>query len=346
MTFGNSLTTIGKGAFEHCMSLTGADLPNSLTTISDRAFYYCYALTDLHIGSAVDSIGKDAFFDCFRLRNITVDSNNTYYDSRENCNALIETASNTLMQGSVITVIPNTVTSVADWAFYAMKDMDEINIPGSVEIIGKSAFYTNDVKKVTIGEGVKTIDEGAFQFCREILTLDIPNSVTSIGYRAFRACQKLIEMKIGDGVAVLPTDMAYNCIKMEKLTIGSSVDSIASQAFGTCYKLTDVTCLATTPPKANYDSFQNYDATLSVPLATVEAYQATYPWSEFSEIVGILIGGDLNGDGSLNISDLTMLISLIINEGECPSCADVNGDGEVNITDVTLLINKLLEDPN
>ena len=83
-------------------------------------------------------------------------------------------------------------------------------------------------------------------------------------------------------------------------------------------------------------------ATLHVPAGSIEAYETTSPWSIFTNIVGINEPGDVNGDGGINISDVTSLIDLLLSGGEISAGADVNGDGQVNISDVTALIDYLL----
>lgn len=315
----NSVTTIGNSAFEYCMSLPSVVIPNSVTTIGKRGFYYCNNLTDVTIPASVVSIGQDAFMICVNLTNVTIDSDNPYYDERDDCNAIIETATNTLLWGGVNTVIPNTVTAIADWAFFNVKNHSYMVIPNSVTSIGLKAFYGAPICGLKIGDGV-----------------------TSIGEEAFSSCNQLLEVTIGNGITTLPNKAFYYCWQLDKLTIGSSVDSIGSNVFNNCNRLTEVTCLAKTPPVAGLDAFTKYTALLSVPLATVEAYESTSPWSAFTDVRGIFIGGDINGDGQLNISDVIRLISLLSTGGELPECGDVNGDGVVNVTDITVFINKLL----
>ena len=318
----NSVTTIENSAFEYCMALPSVVIPNSVTTIGSRAFYYCVNLTDLTIPASVESIGTDAFLICVRLANVTIDSNNPYYDERDDCNAIIETATNTLLWGGVNTVIPNTVTAIADKAFFNVKNESSLVIPNSVASVGLKAFYGTTICGLKIGDGV-----------------------TSMGEEVFSNCSSLLEVTIGNGITTLPAKAFYRCWQLAKVTIGSSVDSIGRNVFDGCNRLTDVICLAKTPPVAGQDAFSSYTATLSVPIATVDTYGLTPPWSNFSDIIGIFIGGDINGDGALNVSDVIRLISLLSNGGELPECADVNGDGVVNVTDVTVFINMLLNQP-
>ena len=107
----NSLTTIGNQAFYCCESLTNITLPNSLTTIGQEAFEFCSSLKSIEIPNSVTTIEEGAFNGCESLTSISVTGGNTTYDSRYNCNAIIETATNTLIAACKNTVIPNSVRS-------------------------------------------------------------------------------------------------------------------------------------------------------------------------------------------------------------------------------------------
>ena len=112
----------------------------SVTSIAYTAFVYCTSLTSITIPNSVTSIGECAFAYCSSLTSIVVESSNTMYDSRENCNAIIETASNTLIAGCQSTTIPNSVTSIGESAFRGCSSLTSVTIPNSVTSIGKSAF--------------------------------------------------------------------------------------------------------------------------------------------------------------------------------------------------------------
>ena len=141
------------------------------------------------------SIGEAAFGGCSGLTSIKVKSGNTKYDSRDNCNAIIETASNTLISGCQNTTIPNNVTSIGKSAFFACSSLTSITIPNSVTSIGDAAFQScSGLTSVTIGNGVTSIGEWAFSRCSGLTSITILGSVTNIGEGAFFNCSGLLDM--------------------------------------------------------------------------------------------------------------------------------------------------------
>jgi hypothetical protein len=155
-----TVTHIGNGAFEGCLSLSTINIPSSVTHIGDSAFRQCLDLDSIRIPKTVKSIGKGAFANCSELSSIVVEPDNPVYDSRDNCNAIIETATNTLIAGCSNTVIPASVTSIGDHAFEGIAFID---IPGSVTHIGNDAFANRErLTSIRIPKTVKSIGEGAF----------------------------------------------------------------------------------------------------------------------------------------------------------------------------------------
>ena len=150
LTLPNSVTSIGDGAFCGCTGLTELTLSNSVTSIGDCAFYGCSGLTELILPNSVRSIGDIAFTYCSGLEKITVESGNSCYDSRDNCNSIIDTEFNTLIVGCKNSVIPNSVTSIGYYAFYGCSGLTELTLPDSVASIGDGAFICcSDLSKIT-----------------------------------------------------------------------------------------------------------------------------------------------------------------------------------------------------
>jgi hypothetical protein len=212
----NSVTTIEASAFAYCQGFTGdLVIPNSVTTVGYGAFQVCPGFDgDLIIGTGVTEIGDYAFNSCDGMKGtlnipsnvqslggnsfgycdfsgIVVDPENSFYDSRNDCNAIIETSTNELLTGCKSTIIPNTVTSIGFCAFRGVQGLTSIEIPNSVTYIGENAFaFCYDLTgDLTIPNSVDTIDAGAFFYCQGFDgTLTIGESVTFIGDEAFRRC--------------------------------------------------------------------------------------------------------------------------------------------------------------
>lgn len=140
VTLMDGMTSIGDDAFHGCAGLSSIIIPQSVNSIGGMAFYGCTGLTSITIPEGVTYIGPDAFTGCSGLDLITVEAGNPSYDCRENCNAIIKTSTNTLITGCRTTIIPNSVTSIGEDAFYDCIGLTSITIPEGVTSIGVFAF--------------------------------------------------------------------------------------------------------------------------------------------------------------------------------------------------------------
>lgn len=138
----SGVITIGEWAFAGCWRLNNITIPSGVTTIGRSAFGWTN-LEEIIIPSSVENADSGLFSGCNKLEKIIVDENNRKYDSRNNCNAIVETETNILVSGCINTIIPNTVTSIGNYAF-GYSDLEKIIIPANITSIGKYAFYGCD----------------------------------------------------------------------------------------------------------------------------------------------------------------------------------------------------------
>ena len=328
VTIPNSVTYIGWGAFEGCSGLTSVTIPNSVTSIGDEAFAWCSGLTSVTIGNSVISIGRDAFYWCDGLTIMKVESGNPKYDSRDGCNAIIETATNTLVAGCKNTIIPNSVTSIGDDAFSGCSGLTSVTIPNSVIEIGECAFMECcGLTSVTIGNSVTSIADWAFYGCTGLTSVTIPSSVIFIGELAFEKCIDLanvvfpesaiyIENGAFRGTAWLfnqPDGVVYaglvaltyhgNMPENTHLTLREGTIGIADCAFNS------------ENPYYGEDyeyCFYNYDGLTSVTIPNSVTYIGCDAFSGCSSLTSVTIGNSVTSIGGYAFYDCSGLTSVTI----------------------------------
>ena len=219
------IKTLSLYAFYNCENLASINMPSTLTSIQPSAFQGCKSLASITIPAAVNDIPYNGqiqsqnspFLYCDNLKTIVVESGNTKYDSRDNCNAIVETATNKLIYACNGTTIPSTV------------------------IVGRNAFRGCIITDVVVPEGVTTIEQQAFNYCGQLKNLSLPSTLTTIGDWAFQGCSSLESIVVAEGNTVYDSRENCNAIIVtnnNKLIVGSkntiipaSVVTIGDNAF-------------------------------------------------------------------------------------------------------------------
>ena len=230
-----TVTEIGGSAFHNCYNLTSVEIPNSVTSIGGDAFSWCSNLSSVEIPNSVTSIGAGAFrysglksitipksvtsigngiVGYSPITEINVESGNAVYDSRENCNAIIETATNKLVQGCYNTVIPNTVI-----------------------ILGIGAFNGFGMPSIAMPNSVISIEERAFSDCTNLTSVIIPNSVKTIGDYAFSTFTMFTSIEIGSSVESIGS-CAFSCNTETKMKVNATVPPVLGENPFSCYGFT------------------------------------------------------------------------------------------------------------
>ena len=192
VTLPNTLKIIMTDAF-NSSGIESIVIPDSVEEIKNSAFYFC-GLKRIHIGKGLKTIagGYNTICEGAPIEYVTVDPANTVYDSRNNCNAIIETATNTLICGSSNTVIPISVTKVGDDAFEGRVGLTDMTIPNGVSSIGSYAFNNcHNLQNIIMPNSVTTIGAQAFASCTSLTNFTIPDSITHIDKYAFKNCSSL-----------------------------------------------------------------------------------------------------------------------------------------------------------
>lgn len=270
------------------MYVSRVNIPEGMTRLDDYAFYHCYLDSIIYIPRSVEHIGVSAFDPHLYIEGFVVDEANTAYDSREGCNAIIETATGTLLCGCKNSVIPHGVVRIAPAAFIGAPGPERLDIPATVTEIGSKAFFHSGVKELTIPESVTRIEDYTFQWSEQLQRVTLPSTLTSIGYGAFSHCA-FTELVIPDGVTHI-ADFAFDCCEqLHTLTLGKGVREIGMAAFKGCSRLSTVVSHIPASELFAIDrsAFDRIDksCTLYVPRGAKSAYARTPGWNNFTRIV-------------------------------------------------------------
>lgn len=290
--------SIGDYAFEGCSSLKTIIIPKYVSEMGSKVFQDCTNLESIRISASVSKIGSRMFAGCPNLKSIVVEEGNEKYDSRENCNAIVETATNTLVCGTENSTIPSTITA-----------------------IGNGAFAETGLKNIVIPEGVTSIELQAFENCQDLESVTLPQSLKKLGYHVF-ANSGLTSLVIPEGITYLPQGTFNGCKNLETVTLPTTLETIeynafsnsgltsifipkgvtniSSSAFNNCEKLSTI---SVSDENTTYDSRNNCNAIIQT--ATNQILRGTS---------NTIIPNTATSIGDNAFNDINSLTSIVIPE--------------------------------
>ena len=316
----DGVTKMGVTVFGQCPKLSHVHLPASLDSIKNSCFYGCNSLTEVVIPASVRYIGNYAFSDCENLKTITFE------------------------EGSCL-------EGFGEYVFRESPSFESLDMPNTVTTMGTGMFYVcPSLKNIHLSRSLTILPNASFYQCSLLTELDIPGTVTHIGNAAMYKCTSLKRLKIGDKDAPAgTTDIEHYALAysndLERLELGANLDSLTYGSLDDLSNVKLIICWATTPPRSNeHGMYAAFSRTpLYVPKASVEAYRQATMWSKFQTILPIEDVGDITGDGSISVADVTALISKILSgDSDGLFMCDVNLDGSVSVADVSALIGQVL----
>ena len=265
VVFGMNVTEIGSYAFYNCSQLK-VDLPGNIEKIGDSTFMNCKSLTEITIPKSLTDCGIDIFSGCSNLKTIKFEkgittipkdlfwgySYNSWFDGLEEIDipetvtTIGEYAFNNCKNLTTVTGMKN-VTEIGDNAFYNCSNLVNIKLPENLTEIGRYAFYNCSQLKVDLSGNIKKIGNSTFMNCKSLTEITIPKSLTDCSYDIFSGCSNLKTIKFEKGITTIPENLfwgySYNSWfdGLEEIDIPETVTTIGEYAFNNCKNLTTVT---------------------------------------------------------------------------------------------------------
>ena len=344
LTLPEGMEEIGMMCFASC-SLTSVNLPSTMVKL-DSCSLQDNPFTSINLKN-VKFVGRQAFSQCTNLTTVTSNGKLEEIDGAAFTRCPITTA-----------YLPEGLLTINMNAYFRCTNLNSFTVPTTTTTItGNPCVGATSLTAFNVAAGSEyfTTYDGCLYATGGATVKptradgDAPAGLTALvgvptGWR-----QSVL--RVPEGVTVIANQAAREATSITQVELPSTLVEIRPSAFSSITGITQVTCLATTPPNSgSYFTEAVYEnATLYVPMRSVDLYKNAEGWCNFRLIEGIDTGdhpgpiGDVNHDGNVSIADVTALIDLLLGVGDgCPECADVNGDSNVSIADVTALIDKLL----
>jgi len=372
VTLPQGMKKLGRHVFFYCVNLTSLTLPEGMEEIGLMCFSSCN-LTSVNLPSTMVKLDSCALqsnpFTSINLKNVKYVGRQAF----SMCSNLTTVTSNGMLEeidGAAFTRCPLTTAYLPEGlltiimnAYFRCTSLTSFTVPTTVTTItGNPCVGATSLRAFNVAEGSEyfaTYDGCLYATgCNTVKPTradgDVPAGLTAL-VGVPTGWQNNV-LRVPEGVTVIANQAAREATSITEVELPSTMAEIRPSAFGSITGITSVTCLATTPPECSGENstyftdevFQN--ATLYVPMRSVDLYRNAVVWCNFQHIEGIDTGedphqpGDVNHDGSVTIKDVTALIDYLLDDSIeiCTTCADLNGDTQVTIADVTALIDKLL----
>lgn len=231
-------------------------IPDFVTNIGIGAINGCNELTSITIPKSLTNIRKDNFELCELLTEMIVDPANPMFDSRNNCNAIIVTSTNTMVHGCNGSIIPDGIEAIADYAFSQRRNLSHISIPDSVVYIGEFAFLCCFSLESNIQlRGIHQVSRCCFDSCSNLKKVTIGTDIKSIKPHAFASCSHLAHANITEGLESIENGAFVDCISLESVSLPQSLKEIKPDVFHNCNSLKQIII-----PHGTKDNFFRFDA--------------------------------------------------------------------------------------
>ena len=333
------LKRIGNAALADCEHLASIDLPASLESIGDYAFAHCSALPTITIPASVMEIGCGAFMRCAALKSFAVAPSGQ----------LKELGDVALMDCPALTSIDlgRAIKRIGSRALAGTGILTlDLNANTALEEVGDWAMTLTPVTTVKFPSGVSLLGEGAFLYDASLTSASLGQKLATIGDYAFAGTSLQGKMTFV-GLKTLGDYALYNATALTAVELPATTEHLGTRAMAGMARLAELTSQAETPPTLGevvWAGVSQSKIPLLVPEGSTDLYRAANQWRQFL-FPNQWLRGDVNNDGSVNISDINVIVSIILGahvDSYTMQRADVNEDGTVNISDINTLLSIIL----
>ena len=342
------------GAFSNCTGITSVTVPSSATAIGDYAFYNCPGLTAITIPDSVTSIGKNSFSGCSGLTELTIPDGVTRigYEGIARCTGLTSIT------------LPDSLTTLGNRAFMSCSGLTSLTLSNQLYTIGEAAFFgCSNLTEITIPESVESIGSQAFSYCYNLTDIYFDGSAPEFGDNIFQSVTAAAYYTPGNTwTETVMQNYGGNITWVERTPVQDV--TVTYTSYGDSSQKITIEIFAAGAAEAAY-TFTNEAAPANsgswtaegVPEGsyTVKVTKANHIAREYTLTVGgdavtldvtVCLAGDVNGDGLVNFSDYSQVLSQSKNPaseilvGYTFACGDVNGDGMINFSDYSQVLSQ------